>query len=128
MIEVPVSWGELVDKITILRIKSERINDPKKRANVLRELELLTQSLGDKIDDPQVLPLMAQLQTVNETLWDVEDKLRDCEAARDFGPEFVTLARAVYFTNDERAAIKRAVNDALGSAIIEEKSYRPYAV
>lgn len=125
MIEVPISWGELVDKITILEIKAERIDDPKKLANVTRELWLLNRKLSPVAT--QVLRLKLRLKDVNTKLWDVEDEIRDCERAKDFGPRFVELARAVYVTNDQRADVKREINFALSSELVEEKSYRPYA-
>jgi chaperonin cofactor prefoldin len=125
MIEVPVSWGELVDKITILEIKSERMDDPKKLHNVTRELWLLNRKLSPVA--PQVLRLKLKLKDINSALWDIEDEIRDCERAKDFGPRFVELARAVYVTNDQRADVKREINFALSSELVEEKSYRPYA-
>lgn len=125
MIEVPISWGELVDKITILEIKAERIDDPKKLANVTRELWLLNRKLSPVAT--QVLRLKLRLKEVNAKLWDIEDEIRDCERAKDFGPRFVELARAVYVTNDQRADVKREINFALSSELVEEKSYRPYA-
>jgi hypothetical protein len=126
-IKVPVSPGELLDKITILRIKSQRMNDPTKLANVRLELEALqetwTSSAYASIDiDADVTALMA----VNERLWAIEDDIRDKERARTFDAEFIRLARAVYVENDERAAIKRRINLKLGSTIVEEKSYREY--
>ncbi len=126
MIEVPVAWGELVDKITILEIKSERIADPAKLANVRAELHLLRERLGSVEADPAVSRLHAALRQVNETLWRIEDDIRDCERDGDFGAKFVELARSVYRTNDRRAELKREINLALGSAILEEKSYKPY--
>lgn len=126
MIEVPVSWGELIDKITILEIKSERIEDAAKRANVDRELSLLRERLATAPERDEVHRLTGELKAVNLELWVIEDDIRDCERAADFGDRFVVLARAVYHTNDKRAALKRALNEALGSAIVEEKSYRPY--
>ena len=126
MIEVPVSWGELIDKITILEIKAERIADADKRANVGRELALLQDRLAAAPAHAGVAALTQALKTVNTALWEIEDDIRDCERDGDFGPRFVELARAVYRTNDRRAALKRDLNDALGSAITEEKSYRPY--
>ncbi len=125
MIEVPISWGELVDKITILEIKAERIDDPKKLANVTRELWLLNRKLSPVAT--QVLRLKLRLKEVNAKLWDIEDEIRDCERAKDFGPRFIELARAVYVTNDQRADVKREINFALSSELVEEKSYRPYA-
>lgn len=125
MIEVPVSWGELVDKITILEIKAERMDDPAKVANVTRELWMLSNKLGSVGGD--ILVLKSKLRSVNEALWDIEDEIRDCERVQDFGSRFVELARAVYVTNDQRAELKREINLALSSGLIEEKSYRPYA-
>ena len=122
---VPVSWGELVDKITILQITSERIAARDARANVARELASLSRVAGDAIDG--VTPLIAQLRAVNEELWEIEDKIREREAEGDFGQRFVQLARAVYKKNDLRAAIKRRINDALGSELVEEKSYAGWA-
>ncbi|HEY6454596.1 MAG TPA: DUF6165 family protein [Steroidobacteraceae bacterium] len=127
-LHVPVSPGELLDKITILRIKSQRMHEAAKVANVRLELELLQRTwatLGSST--LQVAADERALQAVNEQLWDIEDRLRNKEAARSFDQEFIELARAVYRHNDERAAIKKRVNIALGSRIVEEKSYQPYA-
>jgi hypothetical protein len=121
----PISAGELVDKITILEVKAERI-DPAKRPNVLRELNLLREIAGRELPQDAVRPLAEELRTVNAALWDIEEGKRDCERRADFGPGFVELARAVYRENDRRAAVKRAINEAVGSEIVEEKSYRPY--
>ncbi len=126
-IKVPVSPGELLDKITILRIKSRRMSDPKKLSNVRLELDALEQIWSSSayagIDiEGDVHALLA----VNERLWSIEDDIRDKERAQDFGADFVRLARAVYMENDERAAIKRRLNLKLGSALVEEKSYREY--
>ena len=131
---IEASFGELADKITILRIKSVRMGDPAKLANVRRELDTLdasfesavgpivtTKSLRGSLDE-----LVAQLTSVNETLWQVEDDIRDCERAKEFGTKFIELARSVYRQNDRRAAIKRQINDLLGSRIVEEKSYQNY--
>lgn len=126
-IQVPISPGELIDKITILRIKAARITDAGKRANVKLELELLErvwQECGLPIT--QVAADEAALQDVNTRLWDIEDRIRDEERAQRFGPEFIALARSVYVENDERAALKKRINLALGSRIVEEKSYQPY--
>ncbi|MUZ74370.1 hypothetical protein GOZ89_14770 [Agrobacterium vitis] len=127
MIEVPVSWGELIDKITILQIKSERITDEAKRVNVERELSLLNERLKPVADHQGVIAISRDLLSVNTALWEIEDDIRDCERDGDFGPRFVTLARSVYVTNDRRAELKRQINVELGSDIIEEKSYKPYA-
>ncbi|MFZ9708979.1 MAG: DUF6165 family protein [Steroidobacteraceae bacterium] len=124
---VPISPGELLDKITILRIKSARMTDATKLQNVRLELALLEQTWRDSgAAIPEVAADEAALQRVNESLWDIEDKIRDKELAREFDAEFIELARAVYVTNDERAAVKKRINVALGSRIVEEKSYKPY--
>ncbi|MFM2278540.1 MAG: hypothetical protein RLZZ444_771 [Pseudomonadota bacterium] len=128
MIEIPVSWGELVDKITILEIKSERIADEGKLVNINKELGLLKARLGDLASRPELLSLTDALRVVNSDLWQIEDDIRDCEHAGDFGPRFIELARSVYIRNDKRAEIKREINAALGSALVEEKSYRDYKV
>ncbi|HVO46075.1 MAG TPA: DUF6165 family protein [Steroidobacteraceae bacterium] len=125
---VPISPGELLDKITILRIKAVRITDPAKVANVRLELELLEKTWAESGCAAGCAPADERaLHQVNEQLWDVEDRIRDKEAVQTFDREFIELARAVYVCNDERAAIKKRVNLALGSRLIEEKSYRPYA-
>jgi len=130
-IKVPVSPGELLDKITILRIKSRRMNDPQKVANVRLELELLESTWnGSAYAALDVARDIAKdidaLMRVNERLWLIEDDIRDKERSRSFDAEFIRLARAVYVENDERAAIKRRINIALGSTIVEEKSYNAY--
>ena len=126
-VTIEVSPGELVDRITILEIKAERIADPGRLANVREELATLSRARDGALPPgPEVDRITADLRTVNETLWDVEDALRDCERAGDFGPRFVELARSVYRTNDRRSELKRALNLALGSRLVEEKSYRPY--
>ncbi|HEX4181132.1 MAG TPA: DUF6165 family protein [Caulobacteraceae bacterium] len=122
----PISAGELVDKITILRVKAERIDEAKK-ANVLKELGLLEALAAEALPQtPALEALVAELTGINAALWDIEEGKRDCERRQDFGPEFVRLARAVYLENDRRAAIKRAINEATGSELVEEKSYKPY--
>jgi hypothetical protein len=126
-IEVPISVGELVDKVTILEIKSEKIEDADKRENIRRELDALTNVLKPLVTaTPGIAPLKSELRTINETLWRIEDDIRDCERKRDFGAAFVALARAVYQTNDRRAATKRKIDDLTGSELVEEKSYAPY--
>jgi len=122
---VPVSWGELLDKITILQIKQERIADAAKRANVTTELKALS-AIAD-VAMAQAAALLAGLKAVNEELWDIEDRIRDKERDKSFDAEFIELARAVYVTNDRRADLKRQMNILLGSALVEEKSYQPYA-
>lgn len=124
---IPVAPGELIDKITILEIKSVHIRVPDKRANVIHELDLLRSVLKRAVRSSDELDrLTAGLKTINETLWAIEDDIRDCEAAQNFGHKFIELARAVYRTNDKRAAIKREINLLLGSDIMEEKSYHSY--
>lgn len=123
----PVSWGELLDKITILQIKRERIASPVARANVQNELNLLRAVAGDAMRSAALAPLMGRLRRVNEELWKIEDAIREREAEEDFGASFIELARSVYRQNDLRAAIKRQINDLLGSALIEEKSYAGWA-
>jgi len=124
---VPISPGELLDKITILRIKVARIVDAAKVANVRLELELLEKTWQDSgCAEVDVEPDERALQDVNERLWDVEDLIRDKEAKQTFDREFIELARAVYIANDERAAIKKRINVQLGSRLVEEKSYKPY--
>lgn len=126
-IRVPISPGELIDKITILQIKSERITDPVKVANVRTELALLEATWRDSPHSTSDVDTeWAALRRINEKLWDVEDRLRDKERAKTFDEEFIELARSVYFTNDERATVKRAINTKLGSKIVEEKSYAQY--
>jgi hypothetical protein len=127
-ITVEVSVGELIDKITILEIKRERIADPAKRENVLRELTCLAAAREKHVPTSERLDgLTAALREVNERLWEVEDALRECERRDEFGPRFVELARSVYHANDRRAALKRTINELLGSALVEEKSYGEYA-
>ena len=124
---VPVSAGELIDKITILRLKSERIGDASRLVNVRRELQALERVASESLPDAGGLDtLTGELQAVNTHLWEIEDAIRDCEAAGDFGPQFVEFARAVYITNDRRSEIKRRINMLLGSEIVEEKSYADY--
>ena len=124
---IEVAPGELIDKITILEIKHERITDDAKRANVHSELlSLCAARIAALPDDPELDRLTAELKSVNEALWEVEDAIRDCERAGDFGPRFIELARSVYLTNDRRAELKRTINTHLGSRLIEEKSYTQY--
>jgi len=127
VILMPGSPGELIDKITILEIKFEKILDVSKRMNVGRELEALSISLEQNIIiSTELAALKLNLKKVNEVLWDIEDDIRSCERKSDFGPIFVKLARSVYFQNDRRAALKKEINVLLGSDIIEEKSYAKY--
>lgn len=126
-ITVEIAPGELIDKITILEIKTERMTDPAKIANVRIELDTLAAARDTAIDPSAEMDrLTAELKAVNEELWVIEDDIRDCERAKDYGDTFVQLARAVYVTNDKRAALKRQINELLGSRLVEEKSYAPY--
>ncbi len=123
----PVSFGELLDKVTILQIKSERIADPVKVANVRKELHALERLWNEHpASNIDVSALIKQLKHVNERLWVIEDDIRLFEKAQRFDKEFVELARSVYFENDDRARIKKEINLALGSAYVEEKSYQDY--
>ena len=124
---VPVSFGELLDKIAILQIKSERMSDPGKLANVRNELSALdTTWAAHPASKQDIADLRADLKSVNERLWVIEDDIRLQEKAQAFDDEFVRLARAVYFENDIRARIKKDINLALGSSYVEEKSYQDY--
>jgi uncharacterized protein YukE len=124
---VPLSPGELLDKITILRIKVARIQEAAKLANVKVELALLEQTWQGSGAAAHDLALEERaLQNVNERLWDIEDRIRDKEARQTFDRDFIELARAVYVSNDERAAIKKRINQQLGSRLVEEKSYKQY--
>lgn len=126
-IKVEIAPGELVDKITILEIKLERITDPAKLANVRIEYDILMDVLRREVkNSPELAQLTRELKEVNGKLWTIEDDIRDLERSKDFGPAFVALARSVYRTNDERAATKRKVNALLNSVIVEEKSYAAY--
>ncbi len=124
---VEVSPGELIDKITILEIKRERMTDATKLKNVAREWKALTAARDGAVKPSAELDrLAADLKKVNECLWEIEDDIRDCERRKDFGKEFVELARGVYLNNDRRSEIKRAINLLLGSRLSEEKSYATY--
>ena len=124
--QVPVSWGELIDKITILEIKSGRLPAAEARANAMTELSLLQDIAAPVLQHAEIGALAARLKVLNGRLWEIEDRIRDCERANDFGAAFVELARSIYRHNDERGTIKRQINLALGSGLIEEKSYKPY--
>jgi len=124
---VPVAFGELLDKISILQIKSERISDPAKLANVRTELSALEKTwMAHPAGGKDIATLRAELKAVNEQLWDIEDAIRLKDKAGEFDGGFVELARSVYLRNDERARIKKAINLALGSVYVEEKSYQDY--
>jgi hypothetical protein len=129
LVEAPISLGELIDKITILEIKQKNISDPTKLRNVDHELNILSAKVEQLLDTgakAKLEPLKAGLKAINETLWDIEDRIRDCERESDFGPTFIELARSVYVTNDQRAQAKKEINLAFGSELVEEKSYQSY--
>jgi hypothetical protein len=127
LISAPVSFGELIDKITILEIKSERMTDAAKLANVRDELELLSALWQrDPASSTDISAERAELKRINEALWEIEDEIRLKERDQAFDARFIELARAVYHTNDKRAAVKRAINLKLGSRLVEEKSYQDY--
>jgi hypothetical protein len=125
---IEVGAGELIDKITILRIKAARMTDPAKLGNVKHELDVLSHARAENLSQSVELDRLEEaLRMVNEELWVIEDDIRACEAARDFGPKFIELARSVYIQNDKRAAIKKSINELCGSSIVEEKSYTEFS-
>jgi predicted nucleic acid-binding Zn-ribbon protein len=131
LVTVRIAPGELIDRITILEIKTEQITDPQQLANVERELTALRAARQQELTVPPMMAgelarLEADLKRINGKLWRIEDKIRDCERMDDFGPAFIALARSVYQSNDVRAAVKRQINELLGSAFTEEKSYAAY--
>lgn len=124
-VRVPIAIGELIDKISILEIKADRIADHAKLRNVRAELKILSElKSAAGLDTPDMRLLAEELKSINAELWDLEDEIRELEARQDFGARFVTLARSIYLTNDRRARLKRKINLTCGSQIIEEKSYR----
>lgn len=126
---VPIAPGELIDKLTILRLKEERIADPEKVANVRVEKTALMQTANAQIEPSEALDVLWEdLYQINSDLWVIEDDIRECEKAKDFGENFIRLARAVYITNDRRSDVKKKINLLLGSALIEEKSYTDHGV
>jgi len=126
-IKIEVGAGELIDKITILEIKSERVTDPAKLVNIRHELSVLTKTRDEQMrSTPELQKLSDELKAINLKIWNIEDDIRDCESKKDFGPAFIELARGVYHTNDRRAAVKKQINLLAGSDIIEEKSYTDY--
>lgn len=126
-ITIEIAPGELLDKISILEIKSARIGDPAKRANILRDLDLLAAARDRAIPgDAETARLYAELKAVNICLWEIEDAIREEERKKTFGTHFVELARSVYRENDRRAALKREINLRLGPGLVEEKSYAAY--
>ncbi|MEM6507555.1 MAG: DUF6165 family protein [Planctomycetota bacterium] len=127
-VTIEVGAGELIDKITILEIKAERITDEAKLVNIRHELAVLTKTRDEQMKGTQELAgLSTELKSINEKIWDIEDDIRDCESRKDFGEAFIELARGVYHTNDKRAAVKKQINLLTGSGIIEEKSYTDYS-
>ena len=124
--KVEISNGELLDKFSILEIKMGNITDPSKLANIENEYRELTSDCTDLLRSSTISSLYAELKSINQKLWTVEDDIRDCERSKDFGPKFVSLAREVYFTNDDRARVKKEINLASGSSLVEEKSYQDY--
>lgn len=127
-INTPVSPGEVLDKITILEIKSEQIKDPEKLKNVELELNLLLKTWNQHVEESEeISKLKQQLKQVNQDLWNIEDDIRIKESKREFDDEFIQIARSVYVENDKRAAVKKAVNLFLGSELVEEKSYEDYS-
>ena len=126
--KVQISWGELIDKITILEIKVQRLNSKTASENVRRELRSLD-SLANQIiaERPDLEPLKQQLKSVNQALWDIEDKIRAKEAAKSFDQQFIDLARSVYTNNDRRGGLKRQINALLNSELVEEKQYTSYS-
>ena len=127
IITAEISPGELIDKITILEIKMDRITEDTKLKNIKTEWDTLNQSRANKIlISAQLEELTAELKAINETLWVIEDDIRECEHRKEFGEAFITLARSVYLNNDHRARVKRKINELLGSRLIEEKSYSDY--
>ena len=129
LIEAPISLGELIDKITILEIKAVNISDEGKLKNVTHELNVLNSKVNSFLDAAGVAklaPLKHDLKGINQELWIIEDDIRDCEFANNFSDAFIQLARAVYVTNDKRAKVKKDINLAFGSELIEEKSYKNY--
>lgn len=128
-LQIPVSLGELIDKITILEIKLARMTDQKKRKNVRKELRILTEALTEYgTVSSELIELKKELLIINEQLWDIEDDIRAKEAAQKFDQEFIALARRVYIINDRRSATKRKINEYFGSALIEEKEYTNYDI
>jgi len=126
IINIPVSLGELMDKISILKIKKKNIRDKEKLININDELLLLEEILFKSVDDKKTDKYMDELVKINSELWEIEDDIRDCERNKQFDQKFIDLARAVYFTNDQRSQIKLDINNYFGSKIVEVKSYKKY--
>jgi hypothetical protein len=124
--KVEISNGELLDKFSILEIKIGNITDPSKLTNIENEYRELTSDCTDLLRNSTISSLYSELKSINQKLWTVEDDIRECERKKDFGQEFIDLAREVYFTNDDRARVKKEINLASGSLLVEEKSYQAY--
>ncbi len=122
--KIEVSNGEIIDKLTIVRIKLEHISDAVKRENIIREYDILKEASASIMNEDD--PLYLALYKINNTLWDIEDRIRDLERRKDFGSDFVSAARSVYFNNDKRAELKREINIKTSSGLMEEKSYEKY--
>jgi len=128
LINTPVSYGEILDKITILEIKQQHITDAEKLKNVRHELNLLTDTWNKKVTQTsEISQLKEQLKKVNQSLWDIEDNIRIKESKKEFDDQFIQIARSVYYENDKRADVKKQVNLLLGSELVEEKSYQKYS-
>lgn len=123
---IPVSWGELIDKVTILEIKTERLVNEKARARVAKELGLLEKIATPALNDKNIRALANRLKAANRALWEVEDQIRHMESKGQFDSAFIELARSIYKHNDQRSALKREINLTLNSELVEEKSYKPY--
>ena len=126
IINIPISLGELIDKISILAIKEKKIKDEKKNNLIREELTLLRKTLNEATDNNSINNYLDQLININSTLWKIEDEIRDCEKNKKFDQKFIELARSVYITNDRRAEIKLEINNKFGSKIVEVKSYTKY--
>ena len=126
IINIPISLGELIDKISILVIKEKKIKDEKKNNLIREELTLLRKTLNETANNNSINNYLNQLIDVNSTLWKIEDEIRDCEKNKKFDQKFIELARSVYITNDRRAEIKLEINNKFGSKIVEVKSYKKY--
>jgi len=127
VVTIPVSWGELFDKLTILEIKKSRIDDDRKLVNISKELKALQDICkARQLPEQGLQDLVSELHQINDSLWQIEDDIRNCERNKDFSEQFINLARSVYKTNDKRAELKHQINTLLGSELVEEKSYQPY--
>lgn len=122
--KIEVANGEVVDKLTIIEIKIQNIKDERKLSNIKKEFDVLDEAVRSILSKAH--PLYKELLEINKKLWDIEDRIRECERRKDFGQEFTELARSVYFTNDQRSEVKRKINDLTSSALTEEKSYESY--